>query len=67
MGNVGEINVKVGLKFTAIVDGVLQDDVDGTTGVDVSEVMQGSLSNVVLSCEVATLETLAFFRMRERF
>ena len=61
LGDVGKVNVKVGFAFTAIVNGVPQDDVDGTTGVDIAEVMQGTLSNVVLSCEVAALGTSAFF------
>ena len=61
IGDVGKVNVKVGFAFTAIVNGVPQDDVDGTTGVDIAEVMQGTLSNVVLSCEVVALGTSAFF------
>ena len=37
LGDVGEVNVKVGFTLAAIVNGVSQDDVDGTTGVDIAE------------------------------
>jgi len=60
IGYIGGIDVKVCLTFTAIVNGMNQNDFDGTTGVGITDVMQRAFSNIVPTCKIAALRTLAF-------
>ena len=60
-GYVGGIDVKVCLTFTAIVNGMSQDEFDGATGVGITEVMQWSMSNIVLPGEAFAVGTAALF------
>ena len=61
IGNVGGIDVEVCLTFTAVVNGMNQNDFDGTTGVGITDVVQRAFSNIMSPCKIAALRTLAFF------